>query len=76
MGDTNNHIFQINVLLKNIKSILHAEFICPYPRGVSIITNSVPNPSDLIMMSSTSNLLKVLIIAESLPLVFLSYDRK
>jgi len=47
MEDTNTHTFQINTLLKNIKSTLHAEFICPYPSGVSIITNNIPNPSDL-----------------------------
>jgi len=50
MEDTNTHIFQINNLLKNIKSTLHAEFICPCPGGVSIITNNIPNLSDLAIM--------------------------
>jgi len=47
MGEANTHIFQINMLLRNIKSATRAEFICPCPGGVSINTNSVPNPSDL-----------------------------
>jgi len=50
MEDANSYVFQINVLLKNIKSTLHAEFICPCPGGMSIITNSVPNPSDLMII--------------------------
>ena len=50
MEDTNTHIFQINNLLKNIKSTLHAEFICPCPGGVSIITNNILNLSDLAIM--------------------------
>ena len=50
MEDTNNHIFQINLHLKNIKSILHVEFICPCPGGVSIITNNIPNLSNLTIM--------------------------
>ena len=47
MGEANTHIFQINMLLKNIKSTTRAEFIRPCPGGVSINTNSVPNTSDL-----------------------------
>jgi len=47
MGDANAHIFQINMLLKSIKSTTRAEFICPCPGGVSINMNSVPNTSDL-----------------------------
>jgi len=47
MGDANAHIFQINMLLKSIKSTTRAEFIHPCPGGVSINTNSVPNTSDL-----------------------------
>jgi len=47
MGEANTHIFQINTLLKSIKSTTRAEFICPCPGGVSINTNSVPNTSDL-----------------------------
>jgi len=35
------------MLLKNIKSVMRAKFICPCPRGVSINTNSVLNASDL-----------------------------
>ena len=41
MKDANNHIFQINSYLKNIKSTLCAEFICPCPGDISIITNEV-----------------------------------
>jgi len=47
MGEANTHIFQINILLKNIKSAMRAKFICPCPVGISINTNSVPNTSDL-----------------------------
>ena len=47
MGEANTHIFQINMLLKSIKSTMRAEFICPCPGGVSINTNSVLNTSDL-----------------------------
>jgi len=47
MGKANTHIFQINMLLKSIKSTTRAEFIYPCPGGVSINTNSVPNTSDL-----------------------------
>ena len=47
MGEANTHIFQINMLLKNIKSAMRAEFICPCPGEVSINTNSVLNASDL-----------------------------
>ena len=35
------------MLLKNIKSAMRAEFICPCPGEVSINTNSVLNASDL-----------------------------
>jgi len=47
MGEANTHIFQINMLLKNIKSAMRAKFICPCSVGVSINTNSVPNTSNL-----------------------------
>ena len=47
MGEANMHIFQINMLLKNIKSAMRAKFIHSCPGGVSINTNSVPNSSDL-----------------------------
>jgi len=47
MGEANAHIFQINMLLKSIKSMMRAEFICPCPGGISINTNSIPNTSDL-----------------------------
>jgi len=47
MREANAHIFQINMLLKSIKSSTRAEFIRPCPGGVSINTNSVPNTSDL-----------------------------
>ena len=35
------------MLLKNIKLVIRAKFICPCPRGVFINTNSIPNTSDL-----------------------------
>jgi len=47
IGNASTHIFQINALLKNIKSTMHSEFICPCSGGIAIITNNVPNPSDL-----------------------------
>jgi len=47
MEEANTHIFQINMLLKTIKSMTRAEFIHPCPGGVSINTNSVPNTSNL-----------------------------
>jgi len=47
MEEANTHIFQINILLKSIKSTTRAEFIRPCPGSVSINTNSVPNTSDL-----------------------------
>ena len=47
MGEANMHIFQINMLLKNIKSAMRAKFIHSCPGGVSINTNSVPNSSNL-----------------------------
>jgi len=47
MGEANTHIFQINMLLKSIKSATRAKFICPCLGGVSINTNSVPSTSDL-----------------------------
>jgi len=50
MEEANNHVFQINSLLRNIKSSLRAEFICPCPGSISINTNDVPNPSDLTIM--------------------------
>jgi len=50
MGKANSYIFQINALLKNIKSNLWAKFICPFPGGLSINTNNVPSPSDLSTM--------------------------
>jgi len=50
MGEANSHIFQINALLKNIKSNLQAEFIYLFPGSLSINTNNVSNPSDLSTM--------------------------
>jgi len=47
MGDTSTHVFQINALLKNVKSLMYSKFICPCSGGIAIITNKVPNPSDL-----------------------------
>ena len=47
MGDASTRIFQINTLLKNVKSLTCSEFICPCSGGITIITNEVPNPSNL-----------------------------
>jgi len=47
MGEANTHIFQINILLKSIKSTMRAKFIHLCPGGISINTNSVPSTSDL-----------------------------
>jgi len=47
MGDASTHVFQINTLLKNVKSSIHSEFICLCSGGIAIITNDVLNPSDL-----------------------------
>jgi len=47
MGDTSTYVFQINVLLKNVKSSMCSEFIHPCSGGIAIVTNNVPNPSDL-----------------------------
>jgi len=47
MGNASTHIFQINTLLKNVKSLMHSEFICPCSGGIAIVANNVPNPSDL-----------------------------
>ena len=41
------HAGLINDLLKNTKSTIWSEFICPCLGGVSIATNNVPAPSDL-----------------------------
>ena len=50
MEKANNHVFQINNLLKNIKLTLRAEFICPCSSSISIITNNIPNLSNLTIM--------------------------
>jgi len=47
MGDASTHVFQINALLKNVKSSIRSEFIHPCSGGIAIITNDVPNPSNL-----------------------------
>jgi len=47
MGEANAYIFQINMLLKSIKSMTRAEFIHPCSGSVSINMNSVPNTSNL-----------------------------
>jgi len=47
IGDASTHIFQINVLLKNVRSSIRFEFIHPCSGGIAIITNDVPNPSNL-----------------------------
>jgi len=47
MDDASTHVFQINALLKNVKSSICSEFICPCSGGIAIITNDIPNPSDL-----------------------------
>jgi len=47
MGNASTHMFQINALLKNVKSSMRSEFIRPCSGGIAIVTNNVPNPSDL-----------------------------
>jgi len=47
MGNASTHVFQINTLLKNVKSSMCSKFIRPCSGGIAIITNKVPNPSDL-----------------------------
>jgi len=47
MGNASTHVFQINTLLKNVKVLIHSEFICLCSGGIAIITNKVLNPSDL-----------------------------
>jgi len=47
MEEANTHIFQINMLLKNIKSTTRAKFICLCPGEVSINMNSVLSTSNL-----------------------------
>jgi len=47
MGDASTYIFQINTLLKNIKSMMCTKFICPCSGGILIITNKIPSLSDL-----------------------------
>ena len=47
MGDASTYIFQINALLKNVKSLIYSEFICSCSGRIAIITNNVPSPSDL-----------------------------
>jgi len=47
MANASTHVFQINALLKNVKSSIRSEFICPCSSGIAIVTNNVPNPSDL-----------------------------
>jgi len=47
MGNASMHIFQINALLKNVKSSMRSKFIYLCSSGITIITNNVPNPSDL-----------------------------
>jgi len=47
MGDASTHVFQINALLKNVKSSICSKFIYLCSGRIAIITNDVPNPSDL-----------------------------
>jgi len=47
IGDASTHVFQINALLKNVKLSICSKFIHPCSGGITIITNNVPNPSDL-----------------------------
>ena len=47
MGDASTHVFQINTQLKNVKSSMCSEFIRPCFGRIAIVTNNVPNPSDL-----------------------------
>ena len=52
MGDASTHVFQINTLLKNIKSSMRSEYIRLCSGGIAIITNEVPNPSDLFIIGN------------------------
>jgi len=47
MGDASTHVFQINTLFKNVKLSMRSKFICLCSGGIAIITNKVPNPSNL-----------------------------
>jgi len=47
IGNASTHEFQINALLKNVRSLICSEFIRSCSGGIAIITNDVPNPSDL-----------------------------
>jgi len=47
MGDASTHVFQINAQLKNVKSLICSKFIRPCAGRITIVTNNVPNPSDL-----------------------------
>jgi len=47
MGNASTHVFQINALLKNVKSLMCSKFIHSCSGGIAIVTNNVPNPSDL-----------------------------
>jgi len=50
ISDASIHIFQINTLLKNVKSSMCSEFICPCSGRITIITNNIPNPNDLFVI--------------------------
>ena len=47
MVSSSNHIINLNRSLKNIKSDIMADYICPEPIGIIIVTNNVALLSDL-----------------------------
>ena len=47
---SSTHIMNINKALKNIKSIIVADFVCLENTGIIIITNKVVFPLDLQMI--------------------------
>jgi len=45
--NTDEHIFNINRLLKSIKSNVTADFLCPDNRGIIVTTNQIASVSDM-----------------------------
>jgi len=62
MGDASTHVFQINAQLKNVKSLMCSKFIRPCSGGIAIVTNNVPNPSNLSIIEKYLNQLKALTV--------------
>jgi len=50
MNNAGFHVSSINGLLKNLKSVLQAEFIRSIAEGIIIATNSIPTSSNLTIM--------------------------